>query len=1109
MPSTSKRLGRLDSSKGHHTTSALSPLARSEAPMKESDAKPLQTPDTKPKPAIKDLTKRRSYYTPAAKSSPRSQSKPAIKDLTKRQSNRAPAVKLSPRSRSKSVASPAVNGQSPAATSQPPGLTGGKASNSSQSDGQLKPSKVLSGGTPIRVTKSAVTTNNHERIAQGGRTDPYHIPSDSEDASLGHRPTSIPGGRESSALKRVKASNAVPKTHRSVPPSTPVRAAVEPSAPIIPTQDAHIPGPSRRSQPRAAVQIPSDVEIISIDSSSNDTSGHRIASNGHSKAKRRSDIGNPALTQTPSHSMVIPAGDHSSNSGIASSAVSSRLRSATAHDLSSPHHTTLPMIPAEFSSASAVGASSRVGEESDKISTPVRPSVRAIGKRSSHSVNSHLNIVDEKTRDADRVVPDRSSIKCSSETPTSHPKREPRQTKSKTSRGKNTSGVVPQFTSSSGANISGGKKATKVRFKEDLEDEFIPEPSFKRSKYSDGEYRPSSTNEEQSSEDSDNDELLSDDSQARALLHSAESLDSSQLSPGRILRSGSYPKPTTSNSPINKPRPKLQEQVTKSSVKSKFGRGSKRSRDVVSGVLSLNESRDEEKGKQAGLNVARQASLDLVPNGLHDREEPVASQQTKPERIPKWNPRSWMQTYQTTFMPTNRDGVGWVADGPFKGWIVDGPGAGGYIAGCHAPDYDTLIEAEKTAIPKPPPNYISSDDDLSSNAEASCEDEVSTEPSTADIHRTPMMIESSRKTRSPIEAKDRVMERAERMKRTKHSKVSGSFPANFASPATPRHTQSPPSAVSETTSTLITQQLIDDCAPPSNQELAELMSSSPAIRRVLGSSPAQKVDDRAESVDDHMSSSSSESSSGIPAHIPTKTQSPPLTLPQTRSAPFRPLNDYSPSTAKPSKRDHSAKRVGADVKSKPPISSMAAPIKTNIVVELPFLTPEKRAEYKVVSPVEETDSVFAATPRSFKEINKATEGMDMGFNDSDAEETLQSPATPSLSKSLGKLEPSARKPRERGSHDLQPAPSEVTRSVTAQKRYAKSGEKQKPATGEGRTVQTRKRKASTSDVSVTDTTPASKKQKTNNDDQIRRKKRKNHRKRTRPAMIPMGPSKAM
>ncbi|OTA55408.1 hypothetical protein K449DRAFT_388065 [Hypoxylon sp. EC38] len=123
--------------------------------------------------------------------------------------------------------------------------------------------------------------------------------------------------------------------------------------------------------------------------------------------------------------------------------------------------------------------------------------------------------------------------------------------------------------------------------------------------------------------------------------------------------------------------------------------------------------------------------------------------------------------------------------------------------------------------------------------------------------------------------------------------------------------------------------------------------------------------------------------------------------------------------------------------------------------------------------------------------------MDIGSNDSDAEETLQSPAISSLSKSLGKLEPSAREPREQGFQDLQPAPSGgTTTSITAQKRHTKSKEKQKPPVKEDRTVQTRKRKASTSDAPVTDITPNSKKRKTN-DDQSRKKKRRTHRERKR------------
>ncbi|KAI0842719.1 hypothetical protein F5Y06DRAFT_71846 [Hypoxylon sp. FL0890] len=1113
MPKTSKKLRRVDGSEGHRATPARSPRTKSETPAKESKVKPLQMPDSKPRPAVKDLTK---YQT-----------------------NRAPAVKSRPRSRSKPFASREASSHSTAATSQPLGLARAKASNSSQDAGQMKTPKVTTGGTPIRAKISAAATQSSERITQGGRRDPYLVPSDSEDDLPGPKPTSVPTRRESSASGRARPSDRAPKKRGSVLPSTPTYAATTPSPPTISSKDVHVSSASRHPQPRIATQLPPDAEVILIDSSSsNETPSHFITSAGHSEVRRRSNISSPVPNRTPSDSIAISVNDRSSNTGITFPAVSSRLRSATSGKPAPSQRSPSGILPRTQATLLTVASSQSDGEgASAEISTPVRPSVKVVEKRSSHSVNGHLNIIDEKTGEANREVSDGKSLKSPREVLPGRPKRELRKTKLEKYQGKDKLCGVPKPSSSSRAAIGSEKKNTKVKFEEDVQDEPMLESSFKESKHSDDEYQPSSTNEEQSSEDSGTDRSLSQPSQAGGLTHSAKSMKSSQSSPGRTLRNGPCPKPGTSLTPISKPRPKLREHVTKSLVKSEFRQGhSKHVHDGFSKASTSNESGDE----------------DIRPAKSERR------------RRLRWDPLSWMDKYGAMFVPDLEGGTGriWLADGPFKGWIYDGPGAGGYIPGCKAPDEDILAEAEKTAVPRMLQTWTDSEDDGSSDVKALCEDKIAAGLSFLDIHQDSSMttnleclatnpkgdlcgpvplpgtsLETSRKTRLLPEAEDKATEREERRKRTKQyvlanisgkeinsqqmtdfststsSKVSGSLSADPASAATPKHTPTPLSAASETTSALIAQQLIDDCAPPSNQELAELMSSSPAIRRVRGSSPAQKVHEQDGYVDDHISCSSSEPSAGIPARIPPKTLSLPQATRRSRYAPFRlehsgalhvlngvaerrttrPLIDCSPSEVKTGQGDHGVEQVGADTESESLIPFKGTPIKTNIMVVLPFFPAGKRAEYEIVSPAEEPDSLFTATPKTFKEINKATEEMDLKSNDSNAEETLQYPATSSPPRSFDKSEPAAMESGEGVLYELQAAPSEVVATITAQKWRTKSGEKQKPTVKEGRIGEKRKRKTFTSDVSVTDAARVSKKKKTN-DGQSPQKKLSRHQK---------------
>lgn len=117
--------------------------------------------------------------------------------------------------------------------------------------------------------------------------------------------------------------------------------------------------------------------------------------------------------------------------------------------------------------------------------------------------------------------------------------------------------------------------------------------------------------------------------------------------------------------------------------------------------------------------------------------------------------------------------------------------------------------------------------------------------------------------------------------------TSQKLPSNLAPATTPAVNSSTPSGVSETTSIQIAQQLTQDSqltqdnAPPSNQELGILLSSSPSRasnpRKATPAKAKAKAKARIPRVfagpdhDDAFTTSSTEPSAGIPARLPPKT----------------------------------------------------------------------------------------------------------------------------------------------------------------------------------------------------------------------------------------------
>ncbi|KAL7628493.1 hypothetical protein AAE478_000008 [Parahypoxylon ruwenzoriense] len=305
---------------------------------------------------------------------------------------------------------------------------------------------------------------------------------------------------------------------------------------------------------------------------------------------------------------------------------------------------------------------------------------------------------------------------------------------------------------------------------------------------------------------------------------------------------------------------------------------------------------------------------------------------------------------------------------------------------------------------------------------------------TAPLPSTPPGI-SLQKQRSDSPTQANSTDQIERMERTKQYVLTGSpvkpiesraadcpsvtrsqtldrLLAELAPTTGPERVPSPPSAESETTSVLITRQLMSDCPPPSNQELAELMSSSPTNMRARASSPGQGVDGEG-----GYDTSSSDPSSGIPARIIPGTPQPPAT-PRNRSVSFRlehpsatyilngiaerrtarSLTDCSPPAYRSNQRvRNSIDRIDTNVKIGTPNpvgetptkparkltnTSKAEPtldsdnkepsINANIVVELPTLTIEKHDEHHAISLIREADDSSRFPPKSFEEINGAT-----------------------------------------------------------------------------------------------------------------------------------------
>ncbi|KAI1773918.1 hypothetical protein F4818DRAFT_420216 [Hypoxylon cercidicola] len=217
---------------------------------------------------------------------------------------------------------------------------------------------------------------------------------------------------------------------------------------------------------------------------------------------------------------------------------------------------------------------------------------------------------------------------------------------------------------------------------------------------------------------------------------------------------------------------------------------------------------------------------------------------------------------------------------------------------------------------------------------------------------------------------------------------------------------SPLSVVSKTTSTLIAEQLMEMYVPPSNQELAALMSSSPG-KQFAGYDEASDLNTS------RLNGTTKESLETLTRMSPEVLRNQGTDRSSNMNGNGTPQSTRvlrSRSTAKPTQRVQSVSRVTGGGKGNTPIPPKetrpkpagdlfnrsraelarkddkdALPVKTNIVVELPALSGNQQSQYDVISPTGVDDTHPTAIPKSFQEINGATSTIGEQSQESDTE----------------------------------------------------------------------------------------------------------------------------
>ncbi|KAI0600319.1 hypothetical protein F4775DRAFT_80423 [Biscogniauxia sp. FL1348] len=442
-------------------------------------------------------------------------------------------------------------------------------------------------------------------------------------------------------------------------------------------------------------------------------------------------------------------------------------------------------------------------------------------------------------------------------------------------------------------------------------------------------------------------------------------------------------------------------------------------------IISLvtNSSHSSENASDSVKSVAPKQPTVKTTSQRHSHQSPVKSLSTKGkhkqaqtrepsspevERKPWWNPWDWVRRYGGTEFEINGPTV-WFSDGPFKGYIINGPREGSYMPGYEAPSDAVLAQAEKTAVRKETMTELW---EISSESSDDPEDMEQPGPT---VEARLIIGESSLDERKPVplpstaarddhwnsseasiaEQAHQTSERKIRMERTqlsrKPSNASSALPGNLAPASTPKRDSPLLSTNSESTSVLISRQLtIHSSPPPSNQELAVLVGSSPAPQ--LFEIPDSRNQSSDESSDSASMRTAPKNAKGRICDTPRRSEAMENRTLRSMTQPLPPMRSKSPmpnsGTANSKAKFKEPPRTPAARDTLKPGPTSFAPSSgnkaTDIIVELPTMTPEQQSQHAPLSYPSSLDPLHI--PKSFDELNWITGGASRSTQNSDSNE---------------------------------------------------------------------------------------------------------------------------
>jgi hypothetical protein len=316
------------------------------------------------------------------------------------------------------------------------------------------------------------------------------------------------------------------------------------------------------------------------------------------------------------------------------------------------------------------------------------------------------------------------------------------------------------------------------------------------------------------------------------------------------------------------------------------------------------------------------------PNSLRG-ESPVGREVETPEPF-----RQWLRDYETNFIA--HIGFCSVADGPFKGLIRIGPNKGKYLSGYNSPTRDRIAEMRNITTPKERLDIWDSSENDALDSDA--------DDSDVEVLELPNLIH-----------------------------------------------QTPSSAESNATSVLLMRQFSQE-APPSNQELGILMSSSPS-RKTSESKEIQAgwcAFRPGSLMGTPIAISNVDHEPKVPVHLPQNMQSIQNLTPKRGGKPHHRDNDLdvTPGFERALSQVETPSSRSKAVQQTPEKPNYLKEDRgetdhqSRIVVKIHELPVQKLAEYKKIP--ESFEQVVLATPlKSFKDINRdhedpSTESQDSG-----------------------------------------------------------------------------------------------------------------------------------